>query len=130
MREYTSRAFGPEMRITPIPPFPGGVDSAYIVFFSIGDGTTLDEKRLNRHNSRIVAFREDSIAFSDGTEDILTKQTWELIVFHTCDREIHQGSSYSPVLFFSLHKLCHAYERVGCIPEIALPFSLKGLSRD
>ena len=38
--EYTSRASGPETRITPIPPLPGGVDSAYTVVFSAGEGTT------------------------------------------------------------------------------------------
>jgi hypothetical protein len=67
--EYTSRASGPETRITPIPPLPGGVDNAYIVFFSIGDGTTLVKNRLPRHSFRMIAFREDSITVGNGTEE-------------------------------------------------------------
>ena len=66
IREYTSRASGPETRITPIPPLPGGVDSAYIVLFSVGDGTTFVVKRLICHSFRMAALREDSIIAKDG----------------------------------------------------------------
>ena len=44
--EYTLRASGPETRITSIPPLPGGANNVYIVFFSVGDGTTSVAKRL------------------------------------------------------------------------------------
>lgn len=49
--EYTSRASGPEILTTPIPPFPGGVETAYIVCRSEGEGTSLVE------NSRVALCR-------------------------------------------------------------------------
>ena len=59
--EYTSRASGPDTRITPIPPLHGGVGNLYIVFFSVGDRTTFVAKRLTIHSFGVVAFQEDRI---------------------------------------------------------------------
>jgi len=92
--EYTSRASGPETRITPIPPRPGGVDNAYIVFFSVGDGTTLVTKRLPCHSFRIAALREDSIIAGpsevESTERrwVSTRGNWIIFLWQVFDREI------------------------------------------
>ena len=128
--EYTSRASGPETRITPIPPLPGGVDNAYIVFFSVGDGTTLVKNRLARHKSRTAAFREDSITAGNGTEETRVTGVASVGKDHFSSFRSRDSIPKPFCSVFPLCKLCHGYERVWVFNLTASCISLKEIYRD
>ena len=119
--EYTSIASGPETRITPIPPLPGGVDNAYIVFFSVGDGTTPVAKRLPHHSFRTAAFLEDSITVAGGQRNGGGASVGMDLGFTKFrSRFIFSTNSFCPG--FLPHKPCRGYERVtpfGRVPSVS-----------